>query len=341
MIIDKDIDVKITGYNLRVYIKDYPKIKKGDKIKVRQLDLSPRSTLKLECKCSNTDCENTYFRQRRDISSERTYCSSRCRGEHLTKLNLIEHKRKILKGFEDRIKNNKSIKYNDIKKDDPTLLHAIDKYYPLHEICKDLGISEEDLVNKFGLTRNVYSRTLSEQEIIERLEYLDSKGRLTTSAMRTEFNDLRLEISIKRIYGSVENCFEKLSFKRDIYSNDILIMMGRKFEELFKDILKDLEIEFEYQKLLPNGCIPDFTLCNNDIIIDTKLSSWTTSISDDVSNYTDYCNKLIIVYLREGSTLPKYNKTELISVYYYINKLPLNKKDYYINKLEKILSYHP
>lgn len=342
MIIDQDIDIQINGHNIHIYKDKHPHLDKGDTITINVHELSPRATLEVECICSNGSCGNMYLRKRRNIHSNNTYCTDKCRGEHIKTRNLKSRKRDILNRVKLRIDSGKGISYREIKEDAPTLLNAVDRYYPLWEICKDLEISEDELVNKYGLTRNVNSRTLSKKEIVERLHHLKTNGRLTTSAMRTEFEDFRLETSIKKVYGSVEQCLEKLGFERDIYSNNILIMMGRKFEQVFNDILNELEVKFRYNKRLSNGLAPDFYLYNEKTIIDTKLSSWTTSIESDIHNYSDHCDKLIFVYLREGNTLPKLkDKVELISVYDFISELPVNRQNYYKTELKNILSYHP
>lgn len=131
-------------------------------------------------------------------------------GENLNKKEETLHK------FKRRIDEGKSIKYNDLKNEEPRLLYAIERYYGgIFKISQKLGYTEDDLVEKFGLTRNINRRTLTEEEIENRLLYLKSIGKLTTSAMRTEFGDLRLEQSIKKIYGSVEDGLKYFNLKRD------------------------------------------------------------------------------------------------------------------------------
>ncbi|WP_368900868.1 hypothetical protein [Oceanobacillus oncorhynchi] len=128
----------------------------------------------------------------------------------------MKAKDKALLNFKQRIESRKSIKYKDLKKDDASLLWAIERYYGgVYKTAKALGLTEDDLLNKYGLTRNINKRTLTENEIYNRLIYLKSQGKLSTSAMRTEFNDLRLEISIKKLYGSVKNCLEFYGLERD------------------------------------------------------------------------------------------------------------------------------
>lgn len=342
MIIDKDIEVKVTGYNIRTFIDAFPNIEKGDTIEVNQIDgLSPRSTLEVECLCSNDGCEETYFRKRRNIHTETTYCSDECRGESIRRNNYLPRREKIREAVRQRINEGKSVRYWDIRREDSQLINSIDRHYPLYEVFKDLGITESEAVSEYGMTRNLNKRVLSKSEMLGRLKYLKSIGRLTTSAMRTEFEDNRLETSIKITYGSVERCFQELGISRDIYHTNTLIKMGNMFEQVFKEILTELNISFLYNKTLDNGYIPDFIL-EGKIIIDTKLSSWTNSIKSDIGKYSDYCDKLLFVYLREGSHLPRdKGKVQYVNVRRYVDELPENRQVYYNQKLNKILSYHP
>lgn len=341
MILDQDIEVKVTGYNIRFYMNKFPFVKIGDTLSLNQIkDIPSRSTMKVECECSFKKCKKRFTKCRRDISTENTFCSHKCRGDFLKEGNLIKHREYVKEEFVDRIRAGKSIKYKDIKKENLKLFNAIEKYYPVNELLRDLKISEEDAVEKFNLTRNFNKKTLSKKEIFERLEYLKSIKRLNTSAMRTEFDDLRLEISIKKIFGSVEKCFEELGYERDYFHLEKNIQMGLRFEHLFKNILKDLDISHEYQKEMENGTIPDFYLPESSTIIDTKLSSWTPSIETDIEKYSPYCDNLCFVYLREGNYKLSREKVKCVSVYSYIDKMNDNKKEYYKNEINKILSNH-
>lgn len=128
-----------------------------------------------------------------------------------TSSNYIKTKQRFLKYIEA----GKSLKYKDFKNTDPSLLYAIERYCGnITKISNDIGITNDDLNNKYGLSKNINAYTLSETEIIKRLEYLQSINNVTTSAMRTEFDDLRLERSLKKRYGSVSEALLLLGFKR-------------------------------------------------------------------------------------------------------------------------------
>lgn len=130
-------------------------------------------------------------------------------------MNKDEKRKNLLRLLNQRIENNKPIKYSVFRKEDNALLSRIEKEFgSLSKACLELGISREDLVKKYGFQSQVFGKSLSEEEIIERLNYLKSINKISTSAMRTEFDDLRLESSIKSKYGSVSKGLELLGYKR-------------------------------------------------------------------------------------------------------------------------------
>ena len=186
-------------------------------------------------------------------------------------------KEKTLNKFKDRLGEGKSILYKDLKADDPSLLYAIGRYFGgILKISQELGITEVELIEEHGLSRNIKKKVLSEEEIFNRLLYLKSIGKLTTSAMRTEFNDLRLETSIKKRYGNVEAGLKNFNLTRDT--------VRHSKESLVREIHKMVEQGFDMSY-------------TNVITINSKLVSNTTnhfkkgwhSVLDDLE--IDYSSK--------------------------------------------------
>lgn len=337
IIIDKNIEILITGNNIKYYSKTHKNISKGDYITVNQRDVSKYHCTKVECICSYKECSNTYFQIRKNITTDKSYCSKECKHKEWERVARERRKNKVYAKVRERIDNNMSMKYNDIYNDDPSLLYDIYRISSIYDILLDIGITEEEMISDYGLTRNINKHTLTVDEIIDRLDYLKSIGRLSTSAMRTEFNDLRLEQSIKKIYGSVDNCFQELGYERDIYDININVKMGRMFENILNDILIDLGYTFKRYIILDNNTIPDFYIDNGDII-DAKLSSWTTSIDNDIKNYKPFCNNLIFIYLRGNDRSSKNKNIKFINVYDLIDNLNKDKKNYYRDKLSEIIN---
>lgn len=363
-------------------------------------------------------------------------------GDSMTKV-----KDRALQGLSKRIEEGKSIKNKDLQREDSALLSDISKSGGIASLARELGISKKELIEDFGLTRNIERRTLTKEEMLNRLLYLKSKGRLTTSAMRTDFEDYRLETSMKKIYGSVREGLKIFNLKSDrirhskkslekkireysnqgldmfytsmmnidstlIYNstnvykmgwhsildllgveyeakrrpyckesiqerlrvvekragianyktiqmhdasilhyayenygnmkdfyidmgmnpNDLMdfskqTLKGFEFEKTFKKLLDLLQIEYISNKVYKDKKIrPDFRL-NNNVWIDCKLSAWTFSIGDTIENYTPYCEKLIIVFLRgEYKHLPEIDNA----------KVEFRKIDYYYPFLREI-----
>ena len=368
----------------------------------------------------------------------------------------------IIYKFKARIKEGKSIKYKDFKNDDSKLLYAIErKIGNLYKCAMMCGISEEDYVNKYGM-RITKNTTLTEKEMKDRLNYLKSIGKLTTLAMRTEFNDLKLEQSLKRVYGSVEKGLLHFGLERDSrlvtldslekeilelynqgydlsyknmtenkskilntitkkldlswyevlknlnisveplkvvkynkseiidklnqliaehgtlnhsimrkYESGILNLAtknynsiydffkehgfeeytymddesskfkGFKFERIFRELLDEIGINYEYNKYIANNKFrPDFILENN-IILDCKLSTWTPTIKSTIENYVNYCDKLIIVYLRGEERIIenlKSDKVEFINYEFYLNKLDEKSRQRFILEFDAIIN---
>lgn len=373
----------------------------------------------------------------------------------------MNKKEETLMRFKKRIDERKPITQKEFIKDDSSLYSAVSRHlHGVGKACEELGISRQDMKDVYNLTNNIDKRSLTDEEIIERLTYLKSIGKLTTSAMRTQFDDTRLERSIKKRYGSVEKCFEILNLKRDRkrvteesikeeiinhiknghdlhYSNMIkidsaLVSNGTKkynmgwhelldlfsfeyqairkpfsyesikdrlddinnkfgtvnysvlkehdssilfyahqnygsimefmedmgydyneysdtsinirngfhFEHAFKEILDALKIKNIHNKKFDDGVRPDFQLENN-IWIDCKLSSWTFSTEDTVKRYLEYCDEIIIVYLRgvpySFKGYEKYNVKFYNVSHFYPMLEKINRQDL-IYKCQGILS---
>lgn len=119
---------------------------------------------------------------------------------------------------------------------------------------------------------------------------------------------------------------EKLEINFKPMDKRLSIEQGLKFEYTFKKMLDALNIKYIHNKHIDESSRPDFQLENN-ILLDCKLSSWTSSIPYTVNKYKDKCEKLIIVFLRGEH---KHIEVELN------DKLEFRKIDYYYEKLINI-----
>ena len=132
------------------------------------------------------------------------------------KLKITDKIKNIQDRLIERIDNNLGVTTKDLKSEDIQLFKDISNNGGFVRIFNSLGISIEDMILKYGFSENIDKRTLEPSEIEQRLLYLKSIGKLTTLEMRkNHFSDNKLERSIKKVYGSVENCLKALNLERD------------------------------------------------------------------------------------------------------------------------------
>ncbi|MEW9139071.1 hypothetical protein ACQGSH_22210 [Bacillus wiedmannii] len=140
------------------------------------------------------------------------------------------------------------------------------------------------------------------------------------------------------LFGSWECAVESAGIKFDEVREDAdtISYYGYKFEEVLKDLLLDLQMDYEYQNRDITGIRPDFT--NGVKIIDAKLSQWTYYRSETIQKYEPHCKLLTIVYLRGNKNIDKMltPKTRLLSVYKLTKQLPHSKRKKYIHWLNTI-----
>lgn len=341
MLIDKDMKIKISPNNKRFFL-DY-EIDKNGYITINQKDLSPRSTYEVYFGCD--ECGKEFKKRRRDYNSgSSTFCGEKCRKINNKKAfdkKREERKDLLKKDFIKRINEGKSIKYSDIYNENRKMIYDIERLFgSISNISQEVGITREQLVNEYGL-RNIVlddSGCLSYEEVKRRVFYLSENKKLNTAYSRREFSDgQRLERSMKTLFGSFENGISHFGLERDIYSTNELIEAGRKFQDLTFKSFKAMKYGFDYEKGRElNTIFPDFVF-NNDVWIDTKLSSWTISIENTIEKYSPHCKRIIILYLR-GNT-----RTDLVSekvgflkideIYPYLRNI---KREDLINEFEEL-----
>jgi hypothetical protein len=145
----------------------------------------------------------------------------------------------------------------------------------------------------------------------------------------------------REAFGSWENAIEAAGIDYGIIKQDTstLAPLGHEFESVLSEILTDLNVSF---KQYDHGKYrPDFVVDNE--WIDAKLSQSTFRTKDDngltcVDKYEPYCDKLTIVFLRgdKDCDVDVTDKTRLVNVYKYVNKLPEVLRNKYRTRLNDI-----
>jgi hypothetical protein len=150
-----------------------------------------------------------------------------------------------------------------------------------------------------------------------------------------------LIVAARKYYGNYEGLFSACGLDYDEYRTDTTLasFYGRALEDVFENILSDLEIKYVRQPEI-NDCHPDFV--SGRTWYDAKLSEWTINFADciTVKKYEPHCDSLIIVFLRGNKDTDKRltEKTRLVNIYKYVDMLPSEKRSKYINALEEIES---
>ena len=175
---------------------------------------------------------------------------------------------------------------------------------------------------------------LLKTELIKMIERGEPVNYTAVEAKYKHFTNLA-----RKFFGSYRGLFDACGLDYDQYRADAKLSSyyGYQFEEIVASILSDLGVNYERQPCI-NGLYPDFV--TKDCWIDAKLSRWTIILSncDTVNRYEKYCDKLLILFLRGDKETDEWisEKTRVVSVYKYIDQLPEEKRNYYIEKLEEI-----
>lgn len=142
----------------------------------------------------------------------------------------------------------------------------------------------------------------------------------------------------RKIFGSYAALFEACDLNYEDYRTDTVqaSYYGYKFEDAVGELLKALGYTFtKYETDV--GLQPDFII--GDTWMDAKLSRWTIVNADDdtIEKYEQYCNRLIIVYLRGKVKDERITpKTTVISVYKLIDQLPESKREDFFSLFKSI-----
>jgi hypothetical protein len=145
----------------------------------------------------------------------------------------------------------------------------------------------------------------------------------------------------RKAFGSWGNAIKAAGINYEDIRQDgsTLAPLGHEFEGVLSEILTDLNVRFtryDHDKYRP-----DFVI--NSEWIDAKLSQFTYRTQDAngltcVDKYEPHCDKLTLVFLRGNKECDAMvtDKTRLVSVYKYVNKLPDSLRGKYYAKLNEI-----
>jgi hypothetical protein len=101
--------------------------------------------------------------------------------------------------------------------------------------------------------------------------------------------------------------------------SEALSLLGNKLEEIIYNILKDLNLNFEYQKEI-GGVVPDYILENGNIL-DSKLSYNNEIAVKAVKKYSEHSTDLISIVYLMGEEVEEKKKSKYPHYKIHVNKL--------------------
>jgi len=164
-----------------------------------------------------------------------------------------------------RLDNNLSIRYTDVKRDNPHLLFYIEKNGGMTYFAEQLGFNREELVADYGFHSNILPR-LTKEEIGEKLSHLKSRGLLTTNSMRLEYPNMGFESQVKKMFGSTAEALKHFNLTRD----RVVVTKESLFKELQTHINSGVDLNYanmlELDSKLVNNATNKFAMGWNEFL---------------------------------------------------------------------------
>ncbi|MFJ8256753.1 hypothetical protein ACIQ4Z_05650 [Peribacillus asahii] len=174
---------------------------------------------------------------------------------------------------------------------------------------------------KLGLSEYVISRytTWDDELVLDRVKVLlENKGEPLISADFTNNNLAGMRDWIVKTHRSIKDFFIKYEMENQFVNmkhiGRELWSYGLQFENLAKEAIELFFDNVHYNKRIEN-IRPDFII-NEEIWIDTKLSSFAYFTDDTVKKYTvrEECKELWLLYLRGHKFNHGNSKVKLVSI---------------------------
>lgn len=155
----------------------------------------------------------------------------------------MDKKEETKKRLQEYIESGNSISYKDMEKEDSSLLYAIYRYLGnIQKACNSIGIKDEVLASKFNF--HIEVKDITEEEVISRLELLDSIGEVKTKNLKRDggyFKDSKLFSVLKNNFSSID---EGLSHYG--YVNQYKVNHKNIRDRLEEHLSKDGDMSFRY-----------------------------------------------------------------------------------------------
>lgn len=219
-----------------------------------------------------------------------------------------------------------------IKEHNPEMLRSITKYYKT--ISNAFAESGQYLLDK--KVPKVWTRDFLNKQ----LKLGKDLGLPLNSTYFTERSP-SVESFARKEYGTWENALKDAGVPLEYVrtSSTEFAKLGNMFEDVLRGILN--ELGYEMTENTHDRWCPDFVI--GDKWVDAKLSEYTYLGKDDngltvIDKYEPYCEELELVFLRgnRGTCRKLSEKTTLVHVSKYVNKLPTDRQEHYNDILTQI-----
>lgn len=229
----------------------------------------------------------------------------------MTKKEVIHEKLK------NRIDKGLGVNGKTLKKEDKNLYYKIERNGGFIKTFSDMGISIKEMIRDYDFPKNIDTESIGEEEILNRLKYLKKIGDLSTAGIRRgHFDDFRLEKSMKKIYGSVQECLDSLGLDRDTkqVTKDSIIEKIKDYDSLGYDMCYSSMIE--HDSALVSNATKKFNMGYNQL-----LKTLNIEFIEKRKEYTveSIKNRLEKVYKEEGTLRYSVLKNKDSSILFYAN----------------------
>lgn len=229
----------------------------------------------------------------------------------MTKKEVIHEKLK------NRIDKGLGVNGKTLKKEDKNLYYKIERNGGFIKTFSDMGISIKEMIRDYDFPKNIDTESIGEEEILNRLKYLKKIGDLSTAGIRRgHFDDFRLEKSMKKIYGSVQECLDSLGLDRDTkqVTKDSIIEKIKDYDSLGYDMCYSSMIK--HDSALVSNATKKFNMGYNQL-----LKTLNIEFIEKRKEYTveSIKNRLEKVYKEEGTLRYSVLKNKDSSILFYAN----------------------
>jgi hypothetical protein len=231
-------------------------------------------------------------------------------------------KEELLGALRELHAQGRSLAFSSVREFDAGLADAIiTRFGDYRHAIEALGFDYQSIRKR----RDSYA----ENELLDALSNLKQQGMSLASSELREF-DPKLAAAVVNKFGSYRRAIESLGLNYDDVRKDVLSesFRGRQFEDSVAEVLRILNRKVVRKpRIEVNGktLIPDFVDVTDGTWLDAKLRSLTPPVVRTIRKYLQGTRRVVIVYLHDSKTKPKYLKRWLAHDFGSVSFVPVSK----------------